>query len=373
MKVKKFVAPTMPEAMNQIRKELGPDAVILNSKEINKGGLLGLFKKINIEVIAAHDPEPAERKTNKSIRQNPRNNNGNVSQMKNSNTEVLYELKQLKKALMYQSMSNENNYPADYKIVYQQLLEQEVDPELAKELVSKVVKQYTETETTPSLDMIKEEIAKEIKNRLKDFSFKGIAYDKKIAQFVGPTGVGKTTTLAKIAAKSILKDNKKVAFITTDTYRIAAIEQLKTYARILDVPIEIAYTIEDYKSAIESFGSYDLILVDTAGRNFRDKYYVEELQNTIDVSMDMDTYLVLSLTAKTKDITEIYDQFSSLPLKEVIFTKIDETRQYGTLLNIVLQKQISIAYITNGQDVPDDLVHITPDIITNYIVGENNV
>ncbi|WP_373896033.1 flagellar biosynthesis protein FlhF [Virgibacillus natechei] len=372
MKVKKYVAPTMPEAMNQIRKELGPEAVILNSREVSKGGFLGLFKKKGIEIIAALDPEPLRTKTNKSMNVNTQTLNGEASPMKNNNTEVLDEWKQLKKIITCPTLPNENNYPTEYQIVYQQLLEQEVGNDLAKQLVSKVIKQ-NDPESPSSLDMIKGRMVKEIKNRLRDFSFKEITYEKRIVQFVGPTGVGKTTTLAKIAAKSILKMHKKVAFITTDTYRIAAIEQLKTYARILDVPLEVTYTIEDFKRAIEIFRNYDLILVDTAGRNYREKHYVKELQNTIDVSMGMDTYLVLSLTAKSQDITEIYDQFSPIPIKEVIFTKIDETRQYGPLLNIPLDKQTGIAYVTNGQDVPDDIIHITPDVIANYIVGENNI
>ncbi len=120
-----------------------------------------------------------------------------------------------------------------------------------------------------------------LEKHLNDLQFDGIDYDRQIIQFVGPTGVGKTTTLAKIAAQSILQHEKKIAFITADTYRIAAIEQLKTYARILDVPLEVAYSIEDYKNALDKFQDYDIIFVDTAGRNFRDERYVHELKEVI--------------------------------------------------------------------------------------------
>lgn len=375
MKVKKFVAPTMPEAMNQIRKELGSEAVILNSKEIKNGGFLGLFKKQNIEVIAALDPHPLETKKEAKAKReskvpviNPvsKSNNQSDSQI------VINEIQNLKKIISHQTLSNGGDYSVDYQLVYQHLLEQEVDNELAEQLINNVVKKSEDLETNPSLNMIKQETKKEIQNRLRDLSFEGITYDQKIVQLVGPTGVGKTTTLAKIAANSMLNDNKKVAFLTTDTYRIAAIEQLKTYARILDAPVEVAYTIAEYKNAIELLQNYDLILIDTAGRNFRDERYIKELEDTIDLSTDLATYLVLSLTAKPKDLTEIYDQFYHIPIKEVIFTKIDETRQYGTMLNIAINKQVGIAYVTNGQDVPDDLVHLTPEVITDYIVGENN-
>src|SRR5690606_31469071 len=111
-------------------------------------------------------------------------------------------------------------------------------------------------------------------------------------------GVGKTTTLAKVAAKSILQENRKVAFITMDTYRIAAIEQLKTYAKILDTPVEVVYSIEDYRNAIQKLKGYDLILVDTAGRNYRDEQYVKELTQNIVEAENVENYLVLSLTAK---------------------------------------------------------------------------
>ena len=113
-----------------------------------------------------------------------------------------------------------------------------------------------------------------------NLQFDGINFNRKIIQFIGPTGVGKTTTLAKVAAQSILEHEKKIAFITADTYRIAAIDQLKTYARILNVPVEVAYSIEDYKNALNKFQDYDIIFVDTAGRNFRDVKYVQRTERS---------------------------------------------------------------------------------------------
>src|SRR5690606_7134176 len=140
-----------------------------------------------------------------------------------------------------------------------------------------------------------------------------------------PTGVGKTTTIAKVAAKLMLKKQKKVAFITTDTYRIAAIEQLKIYARILNIPVEVAYNVDDYKQAIQKLSNYDVILVDTAGRNFRNPVYIKQLKELMGNVDHIATYLVLSLTAKPKDLQDIFIQFEEIPLKEIIFTKLDET------------------------------------------------
>ncbi|GAB3067238.1 flagellar biosynthesis protein FlhF [Virgibacillus ainsalahensis] len=369
MKVKKYVAPTMPEVMNQVRKDLGSEAVILNSKEIRRGGIFGFFKKKNIEVIAGLDPQPATQpKRYVDVREKLPTIDKDIS--KTTNNEIINEIKHLKKIFEQQSSEHKNRYQSDYMLVYQHLLDQEVNKELAIQISDKVIEDRNYPEKKLNLDEIMNVTAMEIKERLSNLSFNGIMYDKKIVQFVGPTGVGKTTTLAKVAAKSILTDKKKVAFITADTYRIAAIEQLKTYAQILNVPIEVAYTIDDYKAAIEKFESYDLILVDTAGRNFRNETYIKELQKTIDLSLDMASYLVLSLTSKPKDLMEIFDQFYHIPIKEVIFTKIDETRQYGSLLNIALEKEIGIAYLTNGQDVPDDLIPGTPGIVADYIAGD---
>lgn len=370
MKMKKYIAPTMPEAMKQIRKELGPDAVILNSQEIQQGGFMGLFKKKKIEVVAALDsvPQPTKIELKKTV---PLKKTDLFTPQKemNESAVVLSELKQLKKMMEYQA-EKVNQYPIQYQEMYQHLLYHEVSSTIARQIMDTLIDRHEAAEMTADLEAVKQDTNELIKEILRDISFKSIEYEKKVIQFVGPTGVGKTTTIAKIAANMILKDHKKVAFITTDTYRIAAIEQLKTYAKILNIPIEVAYSISDYKLAVEKFSEYDVILVDTAGRNFRDEKYVRELEKSVDMHVEMDTYVVLSLTAKPQDIVGIYDQFKHLSIKEVIFTKLDETRQYGSMLNIVLEKQIGIAYVTNGQDVPDDLFQITPERIAKLIVGD---
>lgn len=333
------------------------------------GGVMGFFKKKRIEVVAALDSEPlrgdaakpAERKDKPAILKEP-------VPLKN-NDEVLSEIKHLKRIIGQISKQGDTNYLPDYNFVFQHLIEQEIERDLAAELIDSVVKKHAEEELSPAMDRITNDVRDEIESRLADITFEGITYEKKIFHFIGPTGVGKTTTLAKIAAKCMLQDHKKVAFITTDTYRIAAVEQLKTYARILDIPIEVAYTIEDYKEAVDKFSSYDAVLVDTAGRNFRDAKYINELKESIDINLDIETYLVLALTAKPKDLSEIYDQFYQVPVKGVIFTKIDETKQYGSIFNIAVRKQIGISYITNGQDVPDDLMPVTPAVISDSIMG----
>src|SRR5690625_4092089 len=359
----------MPEAMKQIRADLGADAVILNSKEVRQGGFLGLFKKRKIEVVAALDPQPiVSSKPKAELPNKAPILTHTYTKETNSNSEVLNEIKHMKKILELQAKQSDDIYLPEYQLAYQNLLEQEVVEELAKELIDSVKNKHEENGQAVTRESIFETLQKEMNRRLNDISFQGITYDQQIIQFAGPTGVGKTTTLAKIAANCMLVDQKKVAFITTDTYRIAAIEQLKTYARILDVPVEVAYTIEDYRQAVEKFSKYDIILVDTAGRNFRDEKYIKELEKS--VSPDTKTFLVLSLTAKPNDIMDIYQQFEHLPINEIIFTKLDETLQYGSMINIALKNHVGIAYLTNGQDVPDDLIKPNPNVLSLYIINE---
>src|SRR5699024_7414087 len=271
MKVKKFIATTMPEAMQQIRTELGSEAVILQSKKIKQGGFLGFFQKSKFEVIAALDPQPVSRKQEQDLNlQSEKKVKDSFTTSNNSHEkDVISEIKHLKKLLEQQSLSDDDLFKPDYQIVYNYLLTQEVERDLAKDIINSVVEKHNLNEQSPHISEIVSHTEREIEQRLGLLSFEGMTYSSRIIHFIGPTGVGKTTTLAKLAARSMLLDKKKVAFITTDTYRIAAIEQLKTYARILDVPVEVAYSIEDYQDAIEKFSHVDLIFVDTAGRNFR--------------------------------------------------------------------------------------------------------
>lgn len=373
MKIKKYIAPNVAEAMKQIRKELGTEAVILNSKEIKQGGFLGLFKKKRIEVIAGLDPDPLPQKKGSKLAENEKAMEGEFIHNKGdiSKQEVLQEIQQIKRFMEIQSKNTSNSiFPIEYELLYQDLLQQEVNPELAKKLIEKLVENYKDEKINK--DVLITNLKANIKNLLQTVTFNGISKNKKVIQFIGPTGVGKTTTLAKIASNLILNEKKQVAFITTDTYRIAAVEQLKTYAQILHAPLEVAYSVEDYEDAIKKFESYDVILVDTAGRNFREEKYVNDLLKSTNLNLSMETFLVLSLTMKPNDILEIYDQFHQLTIKEIIFTKMDETRQFGSILNICVEKGVGIAYLTNGQDVPNDIIKANADNIANLIVGEMN-
>lgn len=364
MKVKKFIASTMPEAMEKIRKELGEDAVILVSKNISTGGFFGLFAKKKIEVIAAVDEHQKKVKTKTpAAKQVDRQNEALLTEIR----ELKKELKQMKK----QSIENNNQIFE----VSQILQKHDLHPALIERINENLMKRYEQQQMRAiPFDVQKKWVSEFLTHLLKTRKIGGFQYEKRLLNIIGPTGVGKTTTIAKIAAKAVLKDNKKVAFITTDTYRIAAIDQLKTYAELLNVPVEVAYNLHDFKEANEKFRHFDLVIIDTAGRNFRDKQYVAQLKNIIDFNEEMETYLVLSLTSKYEDMREIIQQFNHFPIEKVIFTKKDETSSYGAIINVMDEFSLGLAYITDGQNVPEDIIVPSTDYIVECLFeGVENV
>ncbi|TQS75542.1 flagellar biosynthesis protein FlhF [Ornithinibacillus gellani] len=366
MKVKKFIAQSMPEAMQSIRKEMGPDAVILQSKEILDGGFLGFFKQRKIEVIAGLDPNPIRRneRTPKQMKQplkvdkiTKQKTVSNMNQLEESPTsqEVLKEIREMKQYMQVVGLQGKSLFMDHFQTIYKHLLNQEVEAEQAFRLVAAAVEKADGKAESLTFDQTVTAVKTEILHQLSDIPFQGLSYTKKIVRFVGPTGVGKTTTIAKIAAKAQLTDGKKVALITMDTYRIAAVEQLKTYAKILNIPLEVVYASTDFNKALEKFSAYDFILVDTAGRNFRDAQYMDEVKELTELPFEMETYLVLSLSAKQQDLQAINRQFEDVPIYGFIFTKLDETRQFGSMLSLAFDRQIGISYVTAGQDVPEDI------------------
>ncbi|MFJ7751920.1 flagellar biosynthesis protein FlhF [Peribacillus muralis] len=360
--MKKYLAPSMTEAMKRIRVELGSEAVILSSKAVYKGGFLGLFKKRNIEVIAAIDPvssplQTVTKQKKKKLPSNPQlESQVPYADESGGNTELLKEIEGLKDMInRIQINSSNRKYPEILQKPYDYLTEQEVDPSLRSKIMDDLLEKWFASKQRSTVEEVQGWLEESMLAILDQVENGKPGLQKKYINIVGPTGVGKTTTLAKVAAETMLKHDLKVAFITTDTYRIAAIDQLKTYAKILNVPIEVAYNLEDFKRATERFSHYDYVFIDTAGRNFRNPQYVKDLNDIIHFTEEMETYLVLSLTSKQKDMEDIYRQFAAIPIKQVIFTKADETSTFGAIFNFIYTHKVGAAYITNGQNVPDDM------------------
>lgn len=194
----------------------------------------------------------------------------------------------------------------------------------------------------------------------------------RVVYFVGPTGVGKTTTIAKLTSKLCLEEKKKVALLTSDTYRIAAAEQLRTYANILEIPCRIIYSPAEIEEAYADYADYDYILVDTAGHSHHNE---EQKNNTrvvihaLDGKTESLVYLVLSATTKYRDLINIADTYKEMTDYRIIFTKLDETDSYGNLLNLKLYTGSDLSYVTTGQNVPDDIDKLDPQAIVKKILG----
>ncbi len=194
----------------------------------------------------------------------------------------------------------------------------------------------------------------------------------KVVFFIGPTGVGKTTTIAKIASRLKVTEKKNIALATSDTYRIAATEQLQIYADILNIPMVVVYTADELNKMIEKLLDFDVILVDTAGfshKNDSQKSELESFLKGVDGKYEKDVYLVLSATTKYNDLKQIADSYSNLTKYSLIFTKLDETSCMGNLLNIRLYTDSDIAYVTVGQNVPDDIEVFDPQKTVKHLLG----
>lgn len=188
---------------------------------------------------------------------------------------------------------------------------------------------------------------------------------------VGPTGVGKTTTLAKIAASYLGRHSNSIALITIDTYRIAAVEQLKVYGEIMHLPVDVVISPEQLEQAIARHSDKELILIDTAGRSPRDSYCIDELAQFLRPELHIDKHLVLSAGTRENELLDTIESFNRLGLSNTIFTKTDECTSLGILLNIQIQNANPLSYVTNGQRVPEDLLEITPKIVAELIMSQN--
>lgn len=380
MRLKTYTVNNMTQVIPMIKRDLGEDALILNTKKVKTGGFLGFFKQEKLEVIAAVETKPSEPMRNigpiKTESQPSEMEETSVdiesknsSVMKDENLdELMSELKSLKQ-FMFQVI-DEDRLPEALKALNKKLNAQGITEEVQSEILGKlmlVLDQHPNYTQDKLHALARKEIIKLINAHKKRPSRKKVD----IICFIGPTGVGKTTTIAKIAADYLLSEEKKVGLITSDTYRIAAVEQLKTYAGILNIPIRVVESSADLTVAMDDLSDCDIILMDTAGRNYQQKQYIDDLQQMLPEKKKIQINLVLSLTSKYEDMKKIIDNFQTIAMDQLILTKKDETSSSGAILNLIYHYSIPIRYIANGQNVPDDILTVTPEMIANFVLGED--
>ena len=196
----------------------------------------------------------------------------------------------------------------------------------------------------------------------------GVQDSTKVVMIVGPTGVGKTTTIAKLAAYYALQHKRKVALITLDTYRVAAVEQLRVYGNILGLAVEVALTCEDLAGILRHRQNADLILIDTAGRSPLDQAALRELKKLVVLNRQVEAHLVLSAATRESDLDLVLPRFATLPVKSLIFSKLDETTKYGMLFTVLHRTRLPVSYLSTGQRVPEDLVLASPTLIADLLL-----
>ena len=343
MIIKKYQGKTEEEALAAAKKELGDGVVVMNVKNVKRKGLFAFFKPQLVEVTVAIEEkdrysqtvgrpqtpvftpaQPAAASDGGQAAGIYRKSAAGIGNIEKYISQIMDEIEKVHKPGM----------PFDYALsnAYQKL----------------ILKFGKPSEIEPAKSGCK------------------------AVFFIGPTGVGKTTTIAKIASRFSVEDKKKVALLTADTYRIAAAEQLRTYANILEVPFRIIYTEEDMQGAIREFSDFDYVFVDTAGhshQNEEQKDAMKRLVHSADNLCEKDVYLVLSATTKKRDLESIADSYKDMADYKLIFTKLDETTAIGNLLNLKLYTGADLSYVTCGQNVPDDIEKFNPQKMVKQLLG----
>lgn len=350
MQTKTYIAPTKLEALLKVREELGPDAVVLSERTVRKGGLFRRTPMVEI-TVGIREPEKAGKVEPKGIDTvDPTQN-----RLRRLEREVS-ELKELVHKLLITggaetaeaSVSTQAVImPTDEHPLLRPLMASGVEPEVARELLRRVPRMPYNA----AVDALKRTLLTRIPvgNVLRRDSTR-----QQVVALVGPTGVGKTTTIAKLAAIHALDYGQRVALVSLDTYRIGAVEQLRTYANIMSVPLHIATTPEEVQEGLELFRGYDLVLIDTVGRGQRDEAHLTEMHCAL-APAQAQTYLVLSATTDTAVLLDSAQRFALFEPDSLILTKTDEAVRFGNCVNLCVRVGLPIAYFTTGQRVPEDI------------------
>ena len=427
MQIKRYRGADMQEALQKVKQDLGSDAIILSTRQVRGGrGTFGMFGKTLLEVTAARDadlspedaatlatanpglavkgrrpwaPPAAGTGDDQAVRQLMAKHRietqgllaplqddiqdlkeilRNVTDRGQDQASIgqiraeLAEMRQMLHVLSAQSAGlRDANFPENLIVLYQQLLFNGMEDKFARRLIEECVR------TVPPKDL---EDFSYVKIFLARMLMKisrvtgGIQTDpgrQKVVALVGPTGVGKTTTVAKLASEQLLKYRRQVALITVDTFRIAAVEQLKVYAKIMGVPIAVVNDKSELHLALRSFSGKDVVFIDTGGRSQRDELQMTELNSLFGNGSEppIEVCLTLAATTKDSDLTEITRKFGEIPLKAVIFTKLDESTHYGSIFNHSIRFKLPVAYLTTGQKVPEDLEAATKERLVDLLLN----
>lgn len=428
MIIKKFQAKTEEAALELARKELGSGIVVMNVKKVKKKGLFSIFKPQQIEVTVALEeeekqnfreavakvseiarqseaagntrsaktepeqpakqgkaepgPQPEKQRQQEKQRQPEKNTQTIDSRQESAIEEKLSTLQNLLEKQIGSTQEEEKESEGEEKkedsnvaffhLLYKMLLDNEIEETYANQLVE-------ELDGSVKPDMPIEYLLSVVYQKMvlkfgQTKTIQSAEKGPKLVYFIGPTGVGKTTTIAKIASRLSVVEKKKIVLLTADTYRIAAAEQLRTYANILEVPFRIIYTPQEIRTAIEDYAAYDYIFVDTSGHSQKNTDQRDDtlaLLRAADGQAEKEVYLVVSATTKYRDLLNIADTYQKLTDFRLVFTKLDETQCQGNLFNLRLHTDAPMSYVTCGQNVPDDIGEFDAQKTVKLLLGGN--
>ena len=402
MIITKYVAKTEKEAIEMAKNDLGSDAIVMNIKKIKPKGFFKLFVKPKVEVTAALDDVPNYEET-KMLQ--PESVVAEPAKADTEDTEQMLRDKIQKLEAMLEQQVKENHAKSQddsrtegketpeeqpdkdqtisdqedpktvacKELIHKQLLQNEVDAEIADAIMEEVDKALPRN---ASVDQILAAVYQRI------ILMMGHPYSIQVPEdgktkyvfFLGPTGVGKTTTIAKIASALKLEKKANIALVTADTYRIAAVEQLKTYANILSVPLHVIYSPDELDKMQEQLQQFDICLIDTAGRSHKNAEQIADIRNLIEQVpiSQRQVYLVLNAGIKYSDLQEIAKVYGDMTDFSLIFTKLDETSSAGAMLNMRVKTKCPLSYVTWGQNVPDDIGEVNAQKVAKELLGGNN-
>lgn len=373
MIIKKYYGKNETEAIMLAKDDLGKDAIVTNIKRITPKGVFKIFRKSTVEITAAIDDVSVSSSNiysgNSAVEEKIKSIQSLLEkQLEERNKEKSDEIQEQDNITVKKKIQEETFYENHYaELTYKQLIKNGVEERYAKQIMTEV-----QVGNELSLDQTLSAVYQKIVLKLGQSKEITVEKDKcKFIFFLGPTGVGKTTTIAKIASHLSIYKGVKVALMTLDTYRIAAVEQLKTYANILELPIKVVYSTDEFKEVKDDFASYDIVLVDTAGMSYKNKEKQHEVNNYINLinKEEREIYLVLSTTTKYMDLITIAKRYTELSDYSILFTKLDETTNLGCILNLKMLTGADLSYVTSGQIVPDDISLINTQSIAKQLIG----
>lgn len=423
MEIKTFRAKTMPQALDLVRQELGPEAMVLHTRERHasllgrlfigrsyeiaatqvervlshpsKGGARGGIPDATIQsdrnasktsTLAAPSPlrgglrrgaEPTQRA---ALLERPHVDHADAgldltslhpasSHQHPASTRQIAELESLLTQLRARNgQPPRRPAPSALFDLYTDLIEAEVDEAVARELVDRLRRE-------PGLEAAESRVARQRLAQIlqSEIQVTGPIHAAsgagRVVALVGPTGVGKTTTIAKLAANYRLKEGRRVGLITVDTYRIAAVEQLRTYAEIIDLPMEVVSTPREMRDAVARMKDFDLVLMDTAGRSPRDEVRIRELRSMLTEAEPNEVHLVLSAAASARSLVAAAEKFIPVGVTAAIVTKVDEATALGNILSLARTCKLPFSYLTDGQNVPDDINVAEPRALAQLILN----